>query len=317
VDINRAALEVLQRELDLVYQAGMENTPKQESIMSLSMQTASAARSQVHVWLERVPGFKEWVEGSGRKFEDIVSRTFEVINVEYEDSVRIHKNHLADSTAGEIGSIYSPVVSMMAQAWIELKLNLIMNVLIDNQTTYSGDALFANTHAGTDTYSGTMDNLVTDALSATSFEAAFTSAAAWKYRNGENVEAQWTHLVVGPKLRTTAWNIVKNTKAPAAGDSTDVTVDNPNFNRVELVVSNKINATAGVDNDVDAADFWYLLDLSRPLKPVCLQIREEAATLMDTDPVILKRTGLVDYMSNGRLAASPTLAHLAYAGQAT
>jgi len=57
-----------------------------------------------------------------------------------------------------------------------------------------------------------------------------------------------------------------------------------------------------------------LLDCSRPVKPIALQVRKQPTPIMDTRIEQVMRTGQVDFMADARAAAAPTFPHLAYAG---
>ena len=318
MDINAANLEELSRQLDRSFQAGLDLVERSEDMRFLTELTKdipSFTKKHVYVWLNRIPGFKEWIETNGRKFEDVISDSFEVVNVSYEDSVRIKRTELEDNQAGQLAGMYSPIVQMMGESWSELKLRNAINIFIDNATCLTGDALFANTHATKPWLYGSyaMDNLSTNTLTADNFQACFTAGAAWKYANGELVRPRFTHLVVGESQRTIAWNIVKNTYV---ADS-NATIENPNKMRVELIVDPLLNATAGADGDVDAEHYWYLVDNRKAIPAIVNQMREDVSTMNDTDPATLKRTGFVDYMADGRMAAAPTFPHLVYGNLAT
>ena len=98
---------------------------------------------------------------------------------------------------------------------------------------------------------------------------------------------------------------MSNTKVNDATAVTSVQIDNVNYGAVKLVVLPELVGTYD--------DYWFLLDCSHLIRPLSLQVRKEAVPLMDTNPATLQRTGKVDVMASGRLAAAPTFPHMAYA----
>jgi len=181
-----------------------------------------------------------------------------------------------------------------------LLYDVVMEVVTGNPRCFTGKAMMANDHAYGE---NTIDNLVTDALSETSFEAAFTAAGDWKFSNGALVRPNFTHLLHGPKLRSTAFHIVDAEKH-ASGVTQ---VDNPNYKRCQRV---EIPDFAGTYDD-----YWCLVDASQPMRAIARQIRETPNPMMDTDPVHVERTGNYDWMSSGRCAAGPAFPHMIYGGR--
>lgn len=292
MDINAANLASLQKTFNTLFQQGLAFTPGVD-VGFLLRDFPSSGAGNFYAWLDRIPGFRQWV--GDRIFNNVRGQKFEVLNLPFEDSVSMGRDEIEDDQYG----VYGPMVQMMAEAWIELKRKLVLDVLCLNPLSFTGKAFFANDHAYGD---NTIDNLVTDALSETTFEAAFTAATAYKFSNGEITRTRWTHLVHGPKLHALAYHIV-DAETHASGG---VQVPNPNYKRVQRI---EVEDLAGTYDD-----YWFLLDCSKSIKPVARQIRREAAPLMDVRPEQVMRTGQFDVMADGRAAAAPTFPHMAYAG---
>lgn len=292
MDINSANLTALQKSYLTAFQQGLSFVPP-VPIDFLFRDFPSTTAANFYAWMEQIPGFREWV--GDRQFKNVRSGKFEIVNRDWEDSVSMGRNEIEDDQYG----VYAPLVQMMGEAWTLKKYQLVIAVLTGNTVCFTGKAFFADDHAYGD---NTIDNVVTDALSASSFEAAFTAAAGWKFSNGELCRTRFTHLVHGPKLHDTAFNIV-DAQFKVSGNSQ---IPNSNFKRVQRVELEDLSG--------DYDDYWYLVDASKPIKPVARQIRREASPMMDTRPEEVMRTGRFDVMADGRAAAGPTFPHLAYAG---
>ena len=292
MDINAANLTGLAKTYNTLFQQGLSFTPP-VPINFLYRDFPSTTAANFYAWMEQIPGFREWV--GDRLFKNVRGQKFEILNRNWEDSVSMGRNEIEDDQYG----VYGPLVQMMGEAWELLKYKLALDVLLTNATGFDGKAFFADDHAYGD---NAIDNVVTDALSETAFEAAFTAATAWKFANNELCRTRFTHLLHGPKLHGTAFHIV-DAETHASGG---VQVPNPNYKRVQRV---ELEDFSG-----DYDDYWMLVDCSKPIKPIARQIRREAAPLVDTRPEQVMRTGRFDYMADGRAAAGPTFPHMGYAG---
>lgn len=292
MDINSANLEALRKTFNTAFQQGLAWVPPVD-IAFLYRDFPSTTASNFYAWLEQIPGFREWV--GDRVFKNVRGQKYELVNRDFEDSVSMGRNEIEDDQYG----VYAPIVQMMAEAWMLQKYEIVLAVLTGNPVCFDGKAFFADDHAYGD---NTIDNVVTVALSETTFNAAFTAAAGWKFSNGKLCRTRFTHLLHGPKLRETAFHIV-DAQRHASGVTQ---VDNPNYKRVVRV---ELEDLAG-----DYDDYWMLVDASKPIKPVARQIRRDAAPLMDTRVEQVMRTGRFDVLADGRAAAGPTFPHLAYAG---
>jgi phage major head subunit gpT-like protein len=292
MDINSANLEALRKTYNTLFQQGLAFVPP-VVIAFLFRDFPSSTAANFYAWMEQIPGFREWV--GDRVFKNVRSQKFEVLNRPWEDSVSMGRDEIEDDQFG----VYAPMVQMMGEAWTLLKYKLVLEVMYLNATCFDGKAFFADDHAYGD---NAIDNVVTDALSETTFNAAFAAAVGWKFSNGELCRTRFTHLLHGPKLHGTAFSIVDAETYASGG----VQVPNPNFKRVQRV---ELEDLAGTYDD-----YWFLVDASKPIKPVARQIRREASPLMDTRVEQVMRTNRFDILADGRAAAGPTFPHLAYAG---
>lgn len=142
-------------------------------------------------------------------------------------------------------------------------------------TGFDGVSLINDSHTlGGTTY----DNKTTSALSFSTYDSAIVAMQGFKAANGEPLNIHPTHLVVGPKLRRIAMEItganeriayVSQTGAeslPGSGNSAIAAGGIPNVfmgDGVTVVVSERLTGTQD--------DYWYLMDLSKPAKPMMLK----------------------------------------------
>jgi phage major head subunit gpT-like protein len=300
--LNRTALGELFKTVHSGFQSGMDQKPP----IDLGFATTpmpSTGYANIYPWLETVPGFKEWV--GDRQFQDLKGQLYEVPNRKFELSLAIPEDNIRDDTYG----VFAGMLPMLAAGWPIQLYELLVEVFTNRVKAWDGKVLFSTTHK----YGkNTISNLVTDALSKTSFEAAFTAAAAWLFSNGKPCRTQFTHLLYGQKLEGTVFDLINNdyvvNPTLAADSSTYVggAVKNRNYKKVIPV---QVPDFVG-----DYDDYWCLLDCSKPIKPAVLQRRKEPQVRMTTDPEKIEEEGEVKIMASGRAAAAPTFFHLAYGG---
>jgi phage major head subunit gpT-like protein len=297
MDINASILEALMKNYLLAWQKGIAWRPPVD-LSFLVEEFGSTSASNFYAWLSMIPGFREWV--GDRVWNDVISNKFEIKNRPFESSIPMERDVIADSVDGGY-AVYAPIITMMASAWPQLLHELVVEVLTANPTTFTGSALFATDHA----YGAqTISNLVTDALSETTFNAAFVTKTGYAWSNGKQIPGTWTHLMVGEKNRKTAFNLVENKYLSVTGGSAS---DNPNAGKCKLVI---LPEYAGAYDD-----YWTLVDASGPMKAIARQIRRTPAPMVDTRPEELERLSLLRYMASGRAAAGPTFPHLIYGGR--
>jgi phage major head subunit gpT-like protein len=294
MDVNRANLEAMFQSYSTAWQQGLSFVPPVD-LSFLMRDFPSNSAANFYAFLQKIPGFRVWV--GDRVFNNVRSADFQVVNKLFEDSVQVPFVDIEDDNYG----VYAPIVQMMAEAWALQKYELVIEVLTSNPKAFDGKDFFATTHKYGE--GATFSNKTTDALSATSFEAAFTAVAAWQGNDKKPLKPRFTHLLHGPALRTTAFNIVD---ADKVSDDSDNLVSNPNYKRCERVELHDLVGTY--------ANYWFLVDGSRPVKAICRQVRREAAPKADTDPMQVERTGQFDVLASGRAAAGPAFPHMIYGG---
>lgn len=303
MQITDSGLRELFATFSAAYNEAMDGTrPDYDALKGrLFQEYMSGGASNIYPFVPDSPEWREWI--GERQWQQLEAHKFEVLNRLFEKSVVVPRDTLEDDTYG----IYVPRVREAGAGWFSMLRRLAITTALANPICFNGKAIMAVDHsyrAG-----NTIANLTTDALSATSFEAALAASQGWQWANGEPMTTYWTHLYVGESLRTTAFNIVKNSKiAVAVGEAAAVALDNPNQGRVELEVLPEITGSQ-----------WLLVgsSLSGPaastfgMRPFGVQIRRQPVP-QNNDARDVELTGLAKFFASGRAEAFPTLPHLVY-----
>ncbi|MDT8389432.1 MAG: Mu-like prophage major head subunit gpT family protein [Lentisphaeria bacterium] len=304
--ITQANMASLFVALSAAFATGME-TPAPVDFVQLGLVNdfPSVTSKNAYPFEEAPEGFKEW--DGDRVWKDFVAHMHEVKNRPFEYSRKVKRDVIDDDLHG----IFAPLLTQKGTEWPVLLYELVVEVLTNQHKAFDGKTFFNATH--TKGYNGTLANLVTDALTKTVFEAALNTAAAWKFSNGKLVRPKFTHLLHGPGLAGTVFELVQSeyvVKAEATGDATTTYVGagirNRHYNRVTAV---EIPDFVG-----DYANYWVLLDCSKFLKPVFVQQRRKPVFRMTTDPQIIDETGEIKMGADGRAAAGCSYPHLAIGG---
>jgi phage major head subunit gpT-like protein len=297
MDINRTNMDALFKSIVKGFQDGMTQKPPVD-LSFLFSPFPSATAANFYPWLEQIPGFKEWL--GDRVFQNLRSQGYTVPNRDFELSLSMPAKDLDDDQYG----MYVGLVQIVAANWPTLLYELIIEVLTNRgPKCWDNLALFATTHKYGD---NTVSNLVSSALTKTTFEAALLASAEWKFANGKLCRTQFTHLLHGRKLAGVVFDLIENKYVNDGTAATSVQIDNRNFKKVIPV---EIPDFAGTYDD-----YWVLLDCSGALKPVIRQIRKTPVVTMTTDPERIAEQGKVNIMADGRAAAAPGLFHMAYGG---
>ncbi len=134
--------------------------------------------------------------------------------------------------------------------------------LLGNGLAYDDAFFFSDSHA-----SG--DNKMTSALSASALEAAELLLGSMTTMDGADpLDMTGTHLIVGPKNRAEAQRLTKSAIVAASGGT--ASESNLHQGQYEVLVSRRLRGAYD--------DYWFLADLSSPIKPMLFQLREEITT---------------------------------------
>lgn len=310
MDITKqGVLESLFRTLNTYFQAGlMISTGKPIDFAVSDFQ--SSGPENWYPWMEVIPGFREMI--GERQFANVKTNLYKVINRTFENSVSIPRNVLLDNNENGVVNIYGPLVQMMSNNWPLLQRELFFEVLASNPATYTGTALFGEHTLGEGKDAVKITNTVAQQFTKTRMVTALKASANWTFANGKLVRPRWTHAVCGLGMYETVKRAVQENdivtydangaENPGAAVVAAAPSPNPWANKFEVIDCEDIGNNA-----------VYLLDCSKPIKPIARQIREVPAPKMDTDPSFVEKQMKTDFFATARAAAAPTFPWLAYA----
>jgi len=279
MDITTSTLATFFQQLDMRYQAGYQR--RKQYFSQFAETVPSATKQNVYAWLAELPGLRKWV--GPKMARNIASRSYALVNDDWEDTYEIDRNDISDDTAG----IYGRREELLGDAANRWPDDLMTDVLIKGTTAtcFDGQFFFDTDHPVDldDSSQGTYANLLTTtALTQANFNLAYATMQSFRGESGKPLEVQPSVLMVGPKLREIALEICQGSliaqiaKNVAGSENVaSAAASNVNMGEVVPIINPRL-----VD-DTDKA--WYLLSTDR-IKPLIFQQRQPPTPVQMIDP---------------------------------
>lgn len=234
--------------------------------------TINSGKSQeTYPWLGNVSGMKEWKDE--RVPEGLYEHDFSITNRDWEDTIAVDRNAIEDEQYGQIKTRVRQLADEASRFWDEMVFTLLGQAnstsgsgIFDGVdiTAYDGKAFLASDHEEGE--SGTQSNYSSsNSLNTSNLQSAITSMRSFKDDQGNPARIDPDTLVVPPELEFTAREILNSTYYPEEGSTTAKVSKNVLQGALNLVVSPYISTS----------DAWFVLDTSRVVKPIILQLRKE------------------------------------------
>jgi phage major head subunit gpT-like protein len=267
------------------------------TLKDLALSIPSTTGTEVHAWLQQIPGFREWADDRQKKA--IANQGMSVVNRDWEDTISVSRNDIEDDRYG----IYGPLFSLMgAEAaddaiWLDMCIEALeggsAEKWIDGLPFFSATRKYDKQ---------VINNLVNGALTRANFMTAWGLMASYKGQAGNALKTMPSMLVVSPALFGTARILMESEKITEGGAQ----IDNPCRNLCAVKMHPGLAATS-----------WYVMGTKGGMKAVASQRRREAVlTAKDqpTDDNVFFQKEFV-YGSDLRGEAFCTFPHLAVKGQ--
>lgn len=292
--VNQAALQAIYVGFKTIFnKAFTESKPLYEKIATV---VPSSTKSESYKWLGKIPRMREWI--GERLVQNLGAFDYEIKNKDFELTISLDKNDVEDDTIG----IYNPMVQSMGQSAAMHPDEIVFALLPDGFTKkcYDGKTFFATDHK--EGKSGVQSNSSTYKLTVETYGDARAALMSLKDEQGNPLNVLPNLLIVPPQLEGIARKILF---AEQIDGTTNIYKDSAEL----LVVSELSNHPTK----------WYLLDTSKPIKPLIFQQRKKpefvAKDDIRDDNVFNKKEFL--YGIDSRDNAGYGLWHLAYGSTGT
>lgn len=233
-----------------------------EPIQELYTTVPSTGNLEQWNWMGDLPGFEEW-KGE-RKMAGLDAYKLTVANKDWSSGLRVKANDFKDDKLGLLPSQVAGLAMKARKHRWDMMVKLLANGFagnvypeVGNGIGYDGGLFFNAARA-------TGSNKLTQVLDAAGLTAAeLLLESQLTYDGTDPLDVHGSHLIVGPKLRSTAEKLLSQERL-ANGE------DNYHRGKYKLIVSQRLRGVAD--------DYWFLADLTSPIRPFLFQMREEIST---------------------------------------
>ena len=246
--------------------AARQNSP---GIFAAALNAPSDGYDEKYGWLGAMPGVQEWLGELNVK--DLADYDYTIRNRDWATGVPIHQNDLDDDRVGALAMVPELLVKRITAHPEKLLISLLTGGT--SGLAYDGIAFFSNASGVR-----TIDNLLagsgtTLAQLETDLNAALTEMAKFTDDQGEALNVKGNMIVCPVALENKFKRLVLSDTDPTASAQGTF---NPYAGRFTVIG----------DALLDAADVndWYLLATDEVMKPLVLQMREQAKPQMEKTP---------------------------------
>lgn len=263
----------------------------------LAMRVSSSTSQNDYAWMADLPKMREWL--GSRTIHNLSTHSYALKNKTFELTLGIKREHIEDDNLGVYASMAEVYGKSVAQHRDELTATLLQTghavICFDGQNFFDTDHPVNPFDAAMLTYQNYWSS--GKALTQANFLIQRAIMAGYVGETGKPVKARATMLVVPPALEGAAIEIVVNERT-ANGSS------NTTRGMTDYMV---IDDLAGEDTT------WYLMDLSKPIKPLLMQVRREPTfvTKNRIDDDVVLEDNEVRFYSDDRKNVGVTLPFLA------
>jgi phage major head subunit gpT-like protein len=272
--INKQALDLIFKNLKTTYNKAFETT--ETNWDKVAMLVPSSGSENNYNWLENFPRMRKWI--GDKAVKSLKGHGYTVVNDDWEATIEVDRNHIEDDNLG----IYAPQAQMAGWSAKQLPDEIVSDLLNEafESRCYDGQYFFDTDHPvgkGVVSNKGTMVlSISTLAAAQASYGAARTALRKMKDDEGRPLNINPTVLEVPPALEDIANALMKN-------DRLEDGKPNPYKGTAEVVVNARLTS--------DTA--WFLLDTTKPVKPLVYQERKKPVfvqqTTMDSDNVFMRK----------------------------
>lgn len=258
VTLTQATLEAVSLQVTALFNSGLEDANKQIYIDKIaSEKPLPSGRSLKLAASDRAAKLRPRVGGKrARRRQNHYG--YELFVSAKEDSIVIHRDDLADDLFG----LYADDIQDLGRAVAMARQQRVQEAQIagTTETGLDGVAFYSASHPKKPGVNGsaTFSNLLSLSLTPDNFMVAYKTMETFVDAADENWGFEGSILEVPPSLRVAGENIVKMQRLASGAD-------NPNYNRVELLVTKKLE---------EDPTRWYLHDCRSSRKPFFYVPRE-------------------------------------------
>lgn len=256
--VNQAALAAIYQSFEVIFnEAFGAATPRWEKVASL---VPSSTKEELYKWLGQVPRMREWI--GPRVIQNLSAYEWAIRNRPFEATVSVDREDVEDDTLG----VYKPLLAALGDSAARHPDEYVFQLLMDGFTSlcYDGQYFFDTDHL--EGASGSQSNKGTAALAAASYGVGRAAMGSLKGDTGKVLGVESSLLVTGPQLEEMALTILNADfiigDGTAGGSKKNVWKGSADYLKVPELAAHPA--------------YWFLLDTTKPVKPLIFQQRKKA-----------------------------------------
>ena len=235
---------------------------------TITIEIPSNKESESYAWLGETNGLKPWKDE--RVPHSLLENGFSLKNEDYEDTIAVDKNALADEQYGQIKIRVQNMGTVAKQSYDEY----LAAKIEANDVCYDGQNFFDTDHEEGE--SGVQSNVYTTgkAFSAASLKIIMSDMRKFKMSNGKKAKVKPSHVMVPADLEWTAMEVLDPAAISVTTDPSKAVMKG----KLDIIVNDEL-----ADNGANSV--YYVLDLkSRAVKPFIFQNRQSITFEALDDP---------------------------------
>ena len=263
--VNKSTLQAVFINLKTTFNKAFDAAPA--VWQKIAMLVPSTGKANNYHWLSNFPRMRKWI--GDKAVKALEAFKYSIINDDWEATVEVDRNDIEDDNLG----IYAPQAQMAGFSAKQLPDEIVMDLVNGAFAAqcYDGQYFFDTDH---EVAGASVANKGTAALTITtlaaaqaSYGAARTAMKKFKDDEGRPLNISPNILLVPPALEDTANALMTN-------DRLEDGKPNPYKGTAEVVCDARLTS--------DTA--WFLLDTTKPVKPLIFQERKKPSFVQQTDP---------------------------------
>jgi phage major head subunit gpT-like protein len=260
MQITPGALRALNTQFSGIYQRGYSAAVVFYTMFASVV--TSSTKSNTYGWMAKIAKLREWI--GERVVNNLASHSYTLENKPFEGTIAVDRDDFDDDNLG----IYAPTVEQLGQQAAKYPDDLVVTLLQQGhaQLCFDGQNYFDTDHPVNvnDAAAGTQQNYWASGKSFTQANVLAVRAAmmAFKGEDGRPLGVMPTHVAIPPALEATAREIFDAEMIETAGGGAQ---SNITRGMLKYVVIPELGGEDGT---------WYMLDLSKPIKPFVFQNRK-------------------------------------------
>lgn len=252
--LDNGQYRALSRNVRAVFNASMAANPGAPWLSEFFQIIQSSTITETFQLLRGIPKMRKWV--GDRQISGMTAVQFSITKEDWEATIAITKDDLKYDRLGLIRPNIEAFARSFPRHYVDFAVDLLNNGF--SQTSYDGQYFFDTDHDGGN--STTYSNKSTAVFSVAEWETAESAPALLADPDsGEYLEVDWTHIVYGKGAQTAVDTVFNKSTVTGSAEA------NIHFNKIP---KERQILLKGLGN----SPRWFLLDLSKPIKPFILQV---------------------------------------------